>query len=131
MTKPLVKVPGEVKAIRDWNGEVIIVVELKNGETVLGKERHTEALIKPGDKVVGDLIGHMYYIDEIKEEIPQITLKTAFVAMMLAARTEGIEVDQKYYDLEIEITSSLDIDIYDMVDNLENMSEAIKRVDWL
>ncbi|MCA1064720.1 hypothetical protein QTG56_24220 (plasmid) [Rossellomorea sp. AcN35-11] len=129
MTLPieLFKAEGKVKTIRTWNEEIIIVVELNNGETVLAKERHIETLIKPGDKVIGDLTGHILHIDKIKEEIPLNTLKTAFLRMMMAARTEGIEVDQKFYDLESEISSSIDLDITDMKGNLDHLYEVIER----
>lgn len=46
-------------------------------------------------------------------------LITAYKAMMYVAREEGIEIEEKYKQLEELILQNYDYDVTDMMDNLE------------
>lgn len=58
-----------------------------------------------------------------------ITLKTAFKAMLYAAKNEGLEneLDKKYLELENRIDSYEELDIIDMIHNIENIYEEIDQ----
>jgi hypothetical protein len=56
----------------------------------------------------------------------QITLATAYKAMLYVARMEEVELDQKYYNLEDEIDLDVELSVTDMVDNLDHFYNAIK-----
>lgn len=62
-----------------------------------------------------------------RDKMEQITLKTIFLAMTYTARKEGLEIDQKYLDLEEEIHNYNDLDVTDMLDNMENVYKLIER----
>jgi len=61
-----------------------------------------------------------------KDGLSPITLKTIFLAMMYVAREEGIEINDKYYELEDQINRENDLGLTDMVDNIENVYTLIK-----
>ncbi|MGN7300418.1 hypothetical protein [Ferdinandcohnia sp. SAFN-114] len=62
-----------------------------------------------------------------KELLNPISLKTIFLAMMYAAREEGVELDAKYYELENLINEENDLSLTDMVDNIEHVYKFIKE----
>ena len=55
----------------------------------------------------------------------QFTLKTAYLAMMYVARNEGIELDEKYYDLEDDLNENFEL--ADMIHNIEKVYQAIEK----
>ncbi|MGM7720536.1 hypothetical protein [Metabacillus sp. Hm71] len=55
----------------------------------------------------------------------QFTLKTAYLAMMYVARNEGIELDEKYYELEDDLNGIFEVT--DMIDNIENIYKLIEK----
>jgi hypothetical protein len=62
-----------------------------------------------------------------EKKMHQDTLKTIFLAMVYAARSEGEQLEQKYYDLEDEINEMNDLSLSDMVHNIENVFKLIER----
>lgn len=60
-----------------------------------------------------------------KNELPQVTLQTVFLAMMYTAKSEGVEVDAKYLALEDYINENNDLSLSDMIDNIQNVYKFI------
>ena len=61
-------------------------------------------------------------------ELPDITLKTVFQAMMYVATKEGEEVDEKYLKMWDHLVTENDLSVTDMMDNIENVYKALKEV---
>ncbi|MCA1064722.1 hypothetical protein QTG56_24230 (plasmid) [Rossellomorea sp. AcN35-11] len=58
-------------------------------------------------------------------DVPQITLLTAYKAMIYVAYGEGIELNDRYCYLNNRISDEHDLDVTDMIDNLENLYASI------
>lgn len=59
-------------------------------------------------------------------ELPDITLKHAFFAMMYVAREEGQVLEEKYEKMFEYIHTYNELGVTDMMDNLENMYVALR-----
>ena len=62
-----------------------------------------------------------------KKDLPNVTLKTAFMAMCYVAREEGIELNEKYEQLMNDLITYNDLNVTDMVDNMENIYQLLTK----
>ena len=55
------------------------------------------------------------------------TLVMSYKAMLYVAREEGMDIEEKYENLDNDLLREYDIDITDMMDNVEVLYNILKK----
>ena len=63
-----------------------------------------------------------------KPPLSKYTLVMSYKAMLYVAREEGMDIEEKYENLDDDLLREYDIDITDMIDNIEVLYKILKKI---